>query len=734
MKICYWVLIISLLDSVVINSDAALRRECYKYQLQHRMFQGDLSLSGVARIGGKAALSLDLTCLTDEPSNTIIVFRLPKGIASLSQTVFENQYLQQDVPRRYSALIKIEEIGAYTLQASVYYTTQAGKNASQHFYTFLSVTESQSQLGDIPFPNVKNQYLKSQQVERTVLLAPPKVGGGIVSLHGQIRYFDDNHRAEKPIRRLKVRLFEWNVFLADTQIDFTFTDHNGNYAFSILDNIDPEDSTGRDLYVIISFENDILKLTNDNNVLYQFQSPIAMNVSDGELRLDFSLDSSHQQRVTGHIFNAIQNEYDFLMEKVNWNRNQIPVRWPMNSWAGFDPGRGFGDEYIWIATELQWDHSVMLHEYGHAVMYTVYNNNFPKTSISGAHYIYTVSDAGFALIEGWAEFMEALVDDNAFNILAYRGRKLPNIETNDWWRGDADGRGNNTSGEIVEGAVASILWDIADTPASIDHQPTTDDDSINDMFPQIWLILVQKSPQSVLDFWHGWLANGYGSIESLRDIYFDHGIVLPLPGKSAEERTISMPQYISGSPGQKGIIVPINIDELKDIAGGDIMIIYNPNLLSAVNVKTTELTSGFTVNFSLSSGGIIIYFSNPTGLDSGGGAILEVVLDVKPDAEIDRLSGLILEYVSLYDEKIEKISLTTKDGSFIIKGIIGDLNRDGLVDAADAVLALQIAIQKREPDDYQKAVGDVNGDGLFDLTDVISILQQDVGLSSISPR
>ncbi len=195
-----------------------------------------------------------------------------------------------------------------------------------------------------------------------------------------------------------------------------------------------------------------------------------------------------------------------------------------------------------------------------------------------------------------------------------------------------------------------------------------------------------------------------------------------------------MPQEIYGAPGQKGIVVPIHMDEIKGIAGGGITIIYNPNLLSAVNAKTTELTSNFVLNFSLSMGRIAIYFSNSTGLNSGSGAILEVIFDVKSDAETDSLSGLIFENVSLYNKKIAPISLTSKNGSVIIKPIIGDLNRDGLVDAADAVLALQIALQKHPPDDYQKAVGDMNGDGLFDISDAILILQQDVGLFSIPPR
>ena len=188
------------------------------------MFRGELSLSGAPQIGRKAMLSLELTCLDGDSSNIVIVFRLPRGMTPLSQTVFENQPLRQGAPRYYSTEIEIEKAGVYTLQASVYYTTQAGKNDSQHFYTFLSVTESQSQIGDVPFPNPPKHLLKSQRMDKAVLKATQKATGGAVNLRGQIQYFDDNHRVEMPIRRLKVRLFERNVFLADTEIDSTFTD------------------------------------------------------------------------------------------------------------------------------------------------------------------------------------------------------------------------------------------------------------------------------------------------------------------------------------------------------------------------------------------------------------------------------------------------------------------------------------------------------------------------------
>ena len=95
----------------------------------------------------------------------------------------------------------------------------------------------------------------------------------------------------------------------------------------------------------------------------------------------------------------------------------------------------------------------MLHEYGHAVMTALYGYNFhnlPYDSFQGGHSVYTVSDPGFAMKEGWAEFFEALVDDSAYNVTAYANSDTPNIESNDWWTGDIDGKGSNARGEMVE--------------------------------------------------------------------------------------------------------------------------------------------------------------------------------------------------------------------------------------------------------------------------------------------
>jgi hypothetical protein len=132
----------------------------------------------------------------------------------------------------------------------------------------------------------------------------------------------------------------------------------------------------------------------------------------------------------------------------------------------------------------------------------------------------------FAMNEGWAEFVEALVEDNALNLRAYVNADLPNVESNQWWTGAIDGNGSNTDGSIVEGAVASILWDITDTPKSIDTEPGTDDDQISDMFAQLWEIFTSDHPKSIIEVAEGWQSRSFPEYKHLVSIYLNHGIQL----------------------------------------------------------------------------------------------------------------------------------------------------------------------------------------------------------------
>ena len=81
---------------------------------------------------------------------------------------------------------------------------------------------------------------------------------------------------------------------------------------------------------------------------------------------------------------------------------------------------------------------------------------------------------------------------------------------------------------------------------------------------------------------------------------------------------------------------------------------------------------------------------------------------------------------------------TCEDSSFELKGnkcvkevkekayVIGDVNKDGVIDVHDTVLLQKSTVDKVELDDYQKILGDVNKDGAVDVLDVV-LMQKYMG-------
>ena len=82
------------------------------------------------------------------------------------------------------------------------------------------------------------------------------------------------------------------------------------------------------------------------------------------------------------------------------------------------------------------------------------------------------------------------------------------------------------------------------------------------------------------------------------------------------------------------------------------------------------------------------------------------------------------------------ITATTLDGGKTASILIrvtaapqpGDINGDGYVDAADAMITLQVAVGKKVLTDVETEAADVNGDGWVDAADAVRILRYDAGL------
>ncbi len=112
-----------------------------------------------------------------------------------------------------------------------------------------------------------------------------------------------------------------------------------------------------------------------------------------------------------------------------------------------------------------WGPATLYHEYGHALMLASYGGlNYPCAPFCNTpspHTFETSSNSGFAISEGWAEFMAALIFNSPTcnGCTNFPADKFGNVETNSWL---AKSNPPTSDGNIVEGSVASVFWDLND--------------------------------------------------------------------------------------------------------------------------------------------------------------------------------------------------------------------------------------------------------------------------------
>ena len=496
-------------------------------RIRLRAFEGELRLTKAPRIGGSATLVLSIHSNLVESVHARILFHLPHGIISESPDQFDRVYFpSQENEQQHSVRLRVEVPGHFPLQASIYTTLPSGKNIAQHFYTYLLVTASDAEIGSEPF----NARVDNLPVETNV---QSSTAGGqddrALIIRGSMSYFDDNELGELPIQRPQIQLYLEHQITSDTLISHTLGDEQGNFNFNNLNHPALHDGSPRNLYVVLKFDNSVLSITDDLGQTYALQSETLHDVPNGENFINLVIDRLHPVRGIGHIFNTIQDAHAFLFDRLGWERDRpIQVVWPgLYGISYYDDGRKKETrEHIAIAFgEHQWLRIIMYHEYAHAVMTAAYGYNpdaLPQGNYPRVHRVETVSNLGFAFYEGWAVFMEAAVDNNALNVTGFLNKHFPNIESNQWWTGHVNGVGRNVKGEVVEGAIASILWDIFDTPDSIDLTPHIDDDSISDEFNSFWEIFVNDTPQNITDVAMTWRRRNLPMLKELEEIYASH--------------------------------------------------------------------------------------------------------------------------------------------------------------------------------------------------------------------
>jgi len=121
----------------------------------------------------------------------------------------------------------------------------------------------------------------------------------------------------------------------------------------------------------------------------------------------------------------------------------------------------------------------------------------------------------------------------------------------------------------------------------------------------------------------------------------------------------------SGDVGED-ISTSIQVDDLTGVAGGDIVLKYDPNILSIASdddVEATDLLNGFLVVVNTDIAGTInISMAASKGAKSGEGAIFQIKFKGVAAGE----SALAFESVSVFDEDTNDIIINKTDGKITV--------------------------------------------------------------------
>jgi len=445
-----------------------------------------------------------------------IAILLPGSAERMDGALVWSGHLRKGESVVLEATARLPKVGDYSIRAYAMASSDGIEIHRNYYKTVADGSNSiaplagESRLGAYQTPE-KYVYDPSEEVQE----AP---GDGAFSsatalattayVTGKWSYMEFNGSLQ-PIKGALVKVFEDGII--DREVGSGKTDANGRYSIPV------DVGSGLYLYVAIYCETDAAWGTDYWNRRH-YTNTASKLVSGSS---DFGSRYFETQYSAWRAVDYATDEYYWLNSKAGWSREKLQIKYPSGSWPAFAHSDLTGANNIDLpdVSIFWWERYVVLHEYGHAAMWSAYRTNgqsIPGGCGPSPHYINSESCEGFAITEGWAEFMQCAVDNRPDYMSDVTCGSIGNIETNNWHIGDDCATDN--SGAIVEGAVASILWDIFDGSSG------SDNDTINSEYSKIWSILKGDSPSGANAFWTDWFQRGYGQTSGMNRIYATHGI------------------------------------------------------------------------------------------------------------------------------------------------------------------------------------------------------------------
>ena len=478
----------------------------------------ELNFSSVPMLNEPAVLNIEIRVLRDAP-NTLIDIELPGDGFSL---ISGNTQLNEDLSSGSTTLYQLEvlpvELGQYKITAT------AKSGGSDYIFgkreaLYVNIGDGFSELSKTSFKSElaghRSGAIKIEDVSEPPTHVPPDQksmedreplyftapGPGQIAVEGYW-FYQDKDGVDQPLRDAKVEIWDSDTS-GDILLETTNTDNSGYYVSGNISNNDSEGG-GQDIYVKVFATDDrsvrVTDFSSSSN-LYYSATEVQNDVSDGEVDLgSYSIDDS-DNRMAWYIYDVIANDaFDYLADNVGWrNIYTLQVRWsPTNTSQGtyYRPGGS-----IDLLAGDRWDSDVFLHEYGHFVMYKIYDNSMPPSPSCYNHYWGSHSSMGCAWTEGWANFLQAAIQNDRF----YDDTEDMILHIN--FEPPTPGADHAED----EGAVAASLWDIFD-PASTSESWDAIGNGINGASNNgVWSIVSGDGPTDFIEFYNYWMnsSNAY---------------------------------------------------------------------------------------------------------------------------------------------------------------------------------------------------------------------------------
>ena len=201
-------------------------------------------------------------------------------------------------------------------------------------------------------------------------------------------------------------------------------------------------------------------------------------------------------------------------------------------------------------------------------------------------------------------------------------------------------------------------------------------------------------------------------------------------------RVLSVP-HVDASASATSIEVPVSLDDATGVAGIDFTLRFDPAVVQCQNVENMRMTMDFATakNIDNVAGNCVVSMGSAEAIESGSGPVGVVTFAPAASAAPGTSSQLDLDACYLYDESATSIPVRPEDGGISLREAYGrcDVNRDGMVTSADAILLLRAAVGLPAPEGWTRdwppvSSNDLNCDAVINSADAIIALRVAVGV------